>query len=65
MGSKDYFKDSGIPAVEAHKKPYSRPVFQEFGKLNRITQGAGGGSADGSSNMGMSTESIGFTRRGM
>jgi len=32
-----------VPTV---KKPYRRPVVQEFGKLHHLTQGTGGNGAD-------------------
>ena len=32
---------------EIERKPYQKPVLTEYGTLAKLTQGAGGGGADG------------------
>jgi hypothetical protein len=57
IGMKEYLKVHDIPDDLAAstqpqpKRPYQRPVMQEFGKLHRMTGGPSTGGGDGASGM--------------
>ena len=45
-----------IELITSSKKPYSTPILQVHGKLNRLTQGSGGNGNDGGGNMNMASD---------
>jgi len=47
MTEKDMIKESGISSLTTVKEPYSRPVFRVYGRLHRVTRGAGSALVDG------------------
>jgi hypothetical protein len=46
MASKHTPKISGMTKTPAEKQSYTSPVFQVYGKLHQVTQGASGNKDD-------------------
>lgn len=46
MAYKQILKTSGTTETSVKKQPYTRPVFQIYGRLHRITQGTGSVNGD-------------------
>ena len=51
MNDRNVNSSKVVSTTGAKKKPYSSPALQEYGKLNRVTQGQGSVQSDGSSGM--------------